>query len=315
MALFVSFKKFRVLLPVFSIIVFSPSQWENWLWGWQIQIFLNLAAVVWGIVLISSKNLNWKKIILSLFLGIIASYSFSTGLLYWIVSLTVLLLVRSNKNSFMALFIHFISAFIVIFFYFNDFKYSTPAPFALSQILNYLIYFFSFLGAPVIGIHPLPSSLMGLAGFIIFAYFLRKLFHPMLFGLGMYAILGAILVSFGRWHLGSMQAISSRYITITNLLWIANLTFLYLSIFSRKMKSVPRIIPPLFYLIIILLISFSVYKIRNFYRQNIFLSNAKKELITGRGNLNMKNLYFDEKVISDRNELLKKYNLWIYKGK
>jgi hypothetical protein len=31
---------------VVSVIVFSPSQYENWLRGWQIQWFLNLLALM-----------------------------------------------------------------------------------------------------------------------------------------------------------------------------------------------------------------------------------------------------------------------------
>ena len=42
---------FGVLL-VFSLIWFSPVQWENWLWGWEVEWFLNVLGVtmvVWAL--------------------------------------------------------------------------------------------------------------------------------------------------------------------------------------------------------------------------------------------------------------------------
>src|ERR1035438_4142148 len=64
-------------IPAVSLIVFSISQYQNWLWGWQLQMLLNLLAVVVGIVLLANDTFRWWKFAAAASLGIVATYSFA----------------------------------------------------------------------------------------------------------------------------------------------------------------------------------------------------------------------------------------------
>ena len=45
-------------IPVISVMIFSPNQSSNWLAGWQMQIFLNILAIVGGIKLLSEARIK-----------------------------------------------------------------------------------------------------------------------------------------------------------------------------------------------------------------------------------------------------------------
>jgi hypothetical protein len=70
-------------VPVISLLVFTLGQAENWLWGWQIQIFLNVLAAVAGFVLLGGSPFRWGKYVCALGCGLLATYSFANGLLFW----------------------------------------------------------------------------------------------------------------------------------------------------------------------------------------------------------------------------------------
>ena len=51
------------LIPIVSVLIFSLNQFENWLFGWTMHIFLNVLAVVTGIKLLTTPNAKWKKML------------------------------------------------------------------------------------------------------------------------------------------------------------------------------------------------------------------------------------------------------------
>jgi hypothetical protein len=69
-------------LPLVSALLFSLLQWENWFWGWQMQILLSVLAV-WvaaiGLAL-SSGGLAWFFVAIAA--GIVASFSFANGMAF-----------------------------------------------------------------------------------------------------------------------------------------------------------------------------------------------------------------------------------------
>src|SRR5215471_17800442 len=68
------------LLPVGALLVFSPSQWENWLWGWQVTILINVLAVLAGLALMARLDGSWSRLAGALLCGVVATYSFAAGL-------------------------------------------------------------------------------------------------------------------------------------------------------------------------------------------------------------------------------------------
>ena len=98
------------LIVVLSFLVFSPAQWENWSWGWQIQIFLSVLGTVAAVWSVSSWPSQLKGVIIGIVAAVIASYSFNNGLLTWIVVGMILLVKRERKWKDISL---WIAAFIV----------------------------------------------------------------------------------------------------------------------------------------------------------------------------------------------------------
>ena len=71
----------------FSFVVFSTAQWENWLWGWQIQWFLNVLALVitiWSLTLMSKGGFKWVGFLIGMTSAIVGTFSLSSGLFIWI---------------------------------------------------------------------------------------------------------------------------------------------------------------------------------------------------------------------------------------
>jgi hypothetical protein len=64
-----------------SAMVFSPTQYENFLLGWQITIFLSNFSVV-AAVYFAFRFPGLKGLLLSSLAATVASFSFATGLLY-----------------------------------------------------------------------------------------------------------------------------------------------------------------------------------------------------------------------------------------
>ena len=84
--------------PVASLLVFSPAQWQNWMWGWQLMFFLPLASNIAGLSLLCRPRANWGNWAVAVMLGIVGSYSFGASLLYWPVAI-VLLMVRRDDPA------------------------------------------------------------------------------------------------------------------------------------------------------------------------------------------------------------------------
>ena len=74
-----------LLIPV-NMLIFSPVQWENLLWGIQIIVFVPILCILLCLI-VSYSNLNLpKKIILCAALSTISTYSYANGMLCWIAS-------------------------------------------------------------------------------------------------------------------------------------------------------------------------------------------------------------------------------------
>jgi hypothetical protein len=237
------------IVPAISITVFSLSQWENWLWGWQLQIFLNVLAVVAGIMALSAADFKWSRFALAILLGIIAAYSFANGMIYWIVGLAIISLLqikRSQKLAALTVWLA-LSALIACSYLYG---YHKPGhhpqlytPF--SRPLEFAEYFFMYLGNPI-RIHALFAGIFGSAIIIFLVwYMLRRrqisiqVLLPYL-SMAAYAVGSALITAMSRVGFGTGQSLSSRYITISNLFWICILCLFYLSIAGRNNSAEPR---------------------------------------------------------------------------
>lgn len=70
-----------------SWILLSPAQYRNWLWGNQACVYLSLLAALMGWRALLAQTRPFRRTSLAVFWGMLSSFSFGAGLLYWPASL------------------------------------------------------------------------------------------------------------------------------------------------------------------------------------------------------------------------------------
>lgn len=66
-----------------ATILFSFAQWQNWLWHWQLQIYLCVLAAVGGLSVLARPTLGRREVALGALLGVTATLSFAGGFAFW----------------------------------------------------------------------------------------------------------------------------------------------------------------------------------------------------------------------------------------
>jgi hypothetical protein len=323
-------------LPVFSLLVFTLGQAENWLWGWQIQIFLNVLAAVAGLSLLGRREFRWVQFWPAAGLGVLATYSFANGLVFWPLGFLALLLApptnKKHKAWALAAWTAVTAAVAVSYFY--RFRYQSPSgrpwSYFLSRPGEYILYLLKFLGRPVINYEAYALAI-GLIGLLLFGAFsflsLRDrraeapAFLPFIL-FGLYSIGCGLFTGVGRVGFGSAQAMSGRYVPFSALLWVSNFAFLYA--LARQVRDRMRARPmKAFALAGIGVISFLLvfgiartsYRVgyRVFKSYHSRMSAARAELGRGEDKQVLLNLYIDPDYVRRGAEILKRHKLSVFR--
>ena len=230
---------FHVTNILICYLTFSYSQWENWLWGFQIALFLiNLCLIgaIFVITCLPNISLN-KRIAIAAILCFIASFSSAHGLLTWLALVPAIIFSKDNLKDnikiitiWMGLF--FLSGFLYSIGYVKPGGHPSLS-FLLQSPLAGINYFFSLLGSPLLASNSNPniSIFIGMIIFTlwvsinIYTYINHKKafiqnFIPW-FSLGLFVILFDCVTTVGRVGFGLPQSLSSRYTTIGVLLIIS----------------------------------------------------------------------------------------------
>ncbi|MDZ7784444.1 MAG: hypothetical protein U5K56_16400 [Halioglobus sp.] len=228
-------------------MLFSLIQAENWMWGYQLQIFLCCFWLLLGIWALGSFESN-GTFVLAIVVGVLSSFSFANGLLYWFL-LFPLVLVQANGRVRGLIWV--VAAVVVLFVYFAG--YESPkrlgSPFdAVYHPVEFMRFFCTLIGAPISRAPSTGNALpaiVGLLGIVVWlgvTYFLSrrlgwKCLLPILI-LAMFALASAGLVSAGRLpktldfladgvHEPYRIALASKYTTFSQFFWVALLLQLY----------------------------------------------------------------------------------------
>ncbi|MEM8931944.1 MAG: hypothetical protein AAGE94_12270 [Acidobacteriota bacterium] len=220
------------LLPLLSLLLFSPGQWENWAWGWQIQIFANVLAVAATLTLLVDAD-RPTRFAAALVCAVIATFSFANGLLIW--GLGLPLVARDGRARWPRTILWILAALAVAALYFHGLGvtdrpsfFDDGVPRTLKLFGGYLAI---YLGAPLLGFHGHVAMYGGFLLLVAVAVFglvetrregLGWLLGPRLpwLLLAGYAVASALLTAYGRLYLGLGQALTSRYVTLSTCLWI-----------------------------------------------------------------------------------------------
>jgi hypothetical protein len=221
----------KILPVILSIIWFSAVQLENWLWGWQLEWFLNIFAVV--LVVYSLARMNPKKLRYQDYCGLVggallAQLTLGSGTLIWFILLAGMLYRGVPwKKVLLPAAVGLVTTFAYYYQYITP-TYPSKTLF-LHEPLHFMKYVFIYLGRPLTFLHfaaPLAGALLlalfvGLNVLLISKYQKQsKQLAPILL-LGWYAVGAACMTSISRMGFGSIQAYSSRYITIAMLILVS----------------------------------------------------------------------------------------------
>ncbi|RFP54139.1 MAG: hypothetical protein BJG00_016340 [Limnothrix sp. CACIAM 69d] len=75
-----------------SCLLFSPSQWENWVYSIQIVVFLPIFCITASLWLAQSSLKFWQKIAINIVLATVSTYSSASGMFCWFLSFPALFL-------------------------------------------------------------------------------------------------------------------------------------------------------------------------------------------------------------------------------
>ena len=323
-------------VPVSSLLVFTLGQAENWLWGWQIQIFLNVLAATAGFVLLDSPTFRWGKFWCGLGFGILATYSFANGLIFWPLGFLAIILIPSGgrRRKTLALTAWAAAAATVAISYLYRFRYESPSGKPWTHFLNhpgdYLQYLLKYLGRPIVNYEEYALAI-GFVGLLLFGTFSFLLFRKKhgetrairpLFLLGLYSLGCGLLTGVGRVGFGSAQAMSGRYVPFSVLIWISNFAFLY--ILSQEIRARIRARPGRIFslagigvlsIVLVFGIARTSYRVgyRVFKSYHARMLPARSELLRGEDEQLLLRLYIDADYVRQGIDVLRKHGLSVFR--
>jgi hypothetical protein len=221
-----------LLVSLFSLLVFNLGQYESWLQGIQTIMFLGMACVMIGLFLLSdhSRNSNFAAAIL---LGVVANFSMVNGLLYWPIGLAVLIATAPQKTRTLKVLAWLLCSAACITLFLTGW---TSDGIGLHHMFLHLkdafIFILNFLGAPLNTLEQFAWKFgalgLGLFMFIISHVIVTRSWREAApyFGILLFVLFSALLVTIGRMELGLIQSRVSRYQTISIWFWASLLTFL-----------------------------------------------------------------------------------------
>jgi hypothetical protein len=211
-----------------NVLLFSPVQSENWLWGFQLQILLSNLCVVGAVVAVTANVGFGIRMALAALFGVSGVLSFANGLLIWPI-VALLMIVRGETRR--RVLIWGGVTVVVLGACFLSY-HGKDLSRAVAHWWDYPLFFVAFLGSPLAQIPSAnPMVLPVVVGAILCAAYLALLVSCLRRGvaerdgvwlaLGVYPIGGAFLAAASRTHFGVQRALDSRYTTIATILLVS----------------------------------------------------------------------------------------------
>ena len=215
-----------------SLLIFSPAQYQAWLWGMELILYLPLVCLLAGLCFLQTHYSTRTKIFFCGVMAVASTYAFSNGLLAWLAFFPVLFLadgLAGLKKLRRAALLWLLAFIANVALYFQDYQFP-PSPGLWRMLcvdpLQVVAYLFAFLGGPLVDQNSDHAVTAGIViggfqltlflalGVVVFrrrknALWMRHIW-PWL-TLGGYGVLSALLATSGRAAFGAAQALSPRY--------------------------------------------------------------------------------------------------------
>jgi hypothetical protein len=219
----------RVGTGLIAYCILCPTQYENFVWGFQLQFVLPAAMATLAMLslLLYQREGKTRFLVVCTSAATVATWSLANGMLLWPLLVLVALWLRMRSSSWITL---LTAGLFNIAMYF--FHYHRPTPMVTLPALSVgerLRYAVVYLGSTFVrhssGSVALVTGSLGICAALIFLVRLvRQRNHPSPFliemsFLIMLCLATAAATSSGRIHLGVEQATASRYQTFALLFW------------------------------------------------------------------------------------------------
>jgi hypothetical protein len=230
-----------LLLFMASLWFFSPVQWENWLWGWQLEWFMCMAAVLWAFYFLGIAKPEDRishPLILAALAAVFATYSLGSGMIIWIAGALVLWLRGARMRQYFFWGAVAICSIAVYYIGYKSPVGHTPFTLFLHKPIDFMEAYLVYIGRPV-SAEAIGAALVGVMVLILFGIALY-LFHrhqlikqyAVWIGVIFYAMFAGFVTIAGRLGFGVSIGLSSRYTAFTVVLMIA-VTCLIVVLVSR----------------------------------------------------------------------------------
>lgn len=237
-----------------NLFIFSPIQWENWIFGIQIEYFMPIACLTTGFVLANTRMEGSGKFIICIVLSVISTFSSINGFLIWLILYPVFFFSGRNNEFFrkwLPIVVWVLFTVGNLFFYFHGYSKPGTHP-SLSLVFEHpvdaMFYFLGTIGNNLRIIHLLnPIVIVG--GFVIIVFAAAVLYVILHFKdkqlvrdsivwvmLGLYSVGTAVMLTVGRLGFGVYQSLASRYTTFTLYIGVA-VVFLVLVVGNHIIKG------------------------------------------------------------------------------
>jgi len=228
----------RWLIPVVSLLVCSLAQSENWLWGMQSMFFLAVFFASAGFVALARWQGRLSVLGLAAAAGVLMTFSFSLGVLYWPIGAAVLVLAHPWRSAATrrgaALWCAVALATLLAFFHgYSRVSWAAWSAGLWADLGAYGHYVLTFLGGTLV--RGERAALAGAAGVVLWlvagAAVARRrgvalaALLPFL-ALSALSVGAALVAGFGRVRFGVEQAAASRYVTLSYPFWLTVVVFL-----------------------------------------------------------------------------------------
>ena len=219
-----------VLVVLASVLCFSPMQWENWLWGWQIEWYMVVLAVIftiWTLCFWPERWARWK-IPVALVSAFIATYSLGSGPVIWFIGLGLLLLYKVARK-YVWIWISAAAVTLASFYYhYSAAAGQPPKSLLLHEPLKFVVYVCAYIGRPL-AFNIVSSVIIGgllllAGGFVVYASWKKRTLIKRLlpwYGLAAFGGFSALTTAISRLGYGIQQGFSNRYMTISLLFTIS----------------------------------------------------------------------------------------------
>ena len=323
------------LIPGSSLIAFSMGQWESWVAATSLAYYLSVFCSVAGIVLLSKFQFSWHMFLSAALLGVIASYSFGSGLMYWPIGILLLYYTRFERQGVKGRIICLwgVASLLVMCGYFYGYRKPPRHPsllYGLEDPKGIIHYLVAYLGGPLFFQNPY-ATYAGIAGVLsigamtVYLYLNRNVKREWFLGamaLGLFSFGSAIVTAAVRGGFGSWQALAPRYVTVSTPFWLAFVLLLAVTVKALRIQWRDRRVALYFVrvtgaAVYVLLLYFvlrnSVDSVPFLRERGERVAQAGRELFVLKDDTMLRNIHPSPELVKQRTRILRDWKLSVFR--